>query len=270
MSRILIVGGTSGIGRGLAVHYASANPPANVTIMGRNAAAASELAKSYPNINFMSVDATLMAEVMRSATEFKRTNNKLDALILCQGVLNLDKKDTSEGIDDKFALAYYGRMLFIRELLPIMHEGSRVMTVLNAQQGNASKVHWDDLGLKTSYGLSASINHLFVFNDIMMQYFSERHPGIHFTHAFPGWVDTSIGQGLPWYIRMLMYPLSKIRSISPAACAVFMSRAMEETQGWRLADNKGNTITKPPVSSEKIEAIAQFTWQVVDGALQKS
>jgi len=269
MSRVLVVGGTSGIGRGIAEYYASVKS-ATVTIMGRNADAAAEMAKANPNISFMRVDASLMSEVKRVTTEFKSTNDKLDALILCQGVLNFKFINTSEGINDKFAVMYYGRMLFIRELLPIMHEGSRVMTVLNAQKGDASKVHWDDLDLKTSFGFAAAINHSFAFNDIMMQWFSEHHPNIHFTHAYPGWVDTPLGKGLPWILRILMYPIAKLKSISPAQCAPFMYRAIEETQGWRLADDKGLTITKPAVSNDRVEALGKHTWEIVDSALARS
>jgi len=264
--RVLIVGGTSGIGRGLAEYYAAKG--ANVTIMGRNEEAAREIAAAHPGVTFTKVEGTLLRDIVRVTDEFKRNNPRLDALILCQGILTFKSKQTNEGLDDGLALIYYGRMLFIRELLPIMPPGSRVLTVLNAERGNHDKVHWDDLDLKKSFSVFAAINHVFAFNDIMMPYFAEHNPTVHFTHVFPGWVETNIARNLPWYVRMLFWPSAKLKNIKPIQCAPLMERAMDDTAGWRLADQKGGTITKPPISKERIELLSEHTWKAVDAALQ--
>lgn len=261
---ILIAGGTSGIGRGIAEYYASTYPDSKITIIGRNAQAASEISQAFPNISFISLDATIMSDIKKCTAEFKQTCNKLDILILSQGGIDFaGRTETKEGIDKKFALAYYGRMLFIRELLPIIPEDGRVLLILNSKQGNPDKVVWDDMDLKHNYGLLNSFNHSTTFHNIMVQWFSKNNPTVHFTHAYPGYVDTPIGNNFPWYLRMFTVPM-KIFSISPQTCAPFMVKALEETKGWRRADEKGNTIEREPVSEEMADKLAQHTWQIID------
>lgn len=63
---VAVAGGTSGIGRGIALAYRKHCPDAHVTIIGRNQSAADEiLSQLGSNGNFIRADVSLMSEIRR-------------------------------------------------------------------------------------------------------------------------------------------------------------------------------------------------------------
>jgi len=267
--RVLVVGGTSGIGRALAMLFAT-RPAALVTVVGRNAQAAEEMINS-PGVNgrlkFLRADVSLMRDIRRAADEYKRENPSLDVLILTQGILTMaGRTETVEGIDNKMALHYYGRMLWIREMLPIMPQGARVLTVLDAVRGNLSNVNWDDMDLKHSFGVSAAANHCISFNNTMVQHFSQHHPNITFVHGYPGFVKTAIGRNLPWFARWPAEALSFLAT-APEVCAANLAKGLEAANGWARINEKGVILAKPPAPEDLVNRLAEHTWKIVDTAL---
>lgn len=122
----IFVGGTSGIGAGMATRFAQyTNGDADVVIVGRNRAAAESLLAAMPNPGgpepaprreFVACDATLMREVGRVTKELRESYSKINFLVLTQGILTVNGRDeTEEGIDKKLALHYYSRWKFIHE-----------------------------------------------------------------------------------------------------------------------------------------------------------
>ncbi|KAG8903559.1 hypothetical protein FRC00_014685, partial [Tulasnella sp. 408] len=119
----LFVGGTSGVGRGTAQAFAKATKGrAHILICGRNRQAAEQVIAGFPThaeskYEFIECDATLIKNVVQAAAEVKRRISsesdgqaKLNYLMLSQGVLNFKGCDpTSEGLDKKLALHFYGR-----------------------------------------------------------------------------------------------------------------------------------------------------------------
>jgi NAD(P)-dependent dehydrogenase (short-subunit alcohol dehydrogenase family) len=82
-----------------------------------------------------------MSEI-RAATQ---KINAVDMLILSQGILTMaGRTPTTENIDNKMALHYYGRVLFVQELLPLLRSsqnGGKVLFVLDSVRGNPSKIN---------------------------------------------------------------------------------------------------------------------------------
>jgi hypothetical protein len=66
-------------------------------------------------------------------------------LILTQGILAMaGRTPTAENIDNKLTLHYYGRALFVQELLPLLRSsrlGGKVLFVLDSVNGNLSKIN---------------------------------------------------------------------------------------------------------------------------------
>ena len=55
-----------------------------------------------------------------------------------------DRTPTAENIDNKLALYYYGRALFVQELLPLLRPsplGGNVLFALDSVNGNPSKIN---------------------------------------------------------------------------------------------------------------------------------
>ncbi|UJR11860.1 hypothetical protein I4U23_016040 [Adineta vaga] len=266
--RVVIGGGTSGIGRGIALAYRKHCPNAHVTIIGRSQSAADEiLSQLGSNGNFISADLSLMSEIRRITKQI----TAVDVLILSQGVLKFTgRTPTEENIDDKAALSYYGRVLFVKELLPLLRSsshGGKVLFVMNCKRGNASKIHWDDMALEKNYSVLAAFNHVMAFTDLVIQYLAAQpeNANVSFIHAFPGVVRTPIVNGLPFYLRLPAKALNTLGwGISPEECAEFMIHGIVETEkGWRCIDEKGETVSnKEVLDVEMLKKVWEHTCEI--------
>ncbi|KAJ7726148.1 NAD(P)-binding protein [Mycena maculata] len=201
----IFVGGTSGIGQGMAEAFARhTKGNANIVLVGRNRAAAEAIIATFPKPTvpgvaheFVECDISLMKNVRRTAGELLTRLPKVNFLVLTPGVLTLDgRNETEEGIDRKLAVHYYGRWRFVHDMIPAVEaakeagEDAKVMTVLAAGHGGA--IDLDDLGLKKTFSLSNAAAAAPTYNDIMVNDFAARYPGLSFVHSFPGAVVTGL------------------------------------------------------------------------------
>ncbi|CAF0996328.1 unnamed protein product [Adineta steineri] len=266
---VVVVGGTAGIGRAIALSIGQQCPSANITIIGRNESAANSILPQLgSNSKFIRADVSLMSEI-RSATQ---KIDAVDMLILSQGIASMaGRTPTTENIDNKLALHYYGRVLFIQELLPLLRSsqnGGKVLFVFDSMRGNPSKVIWNDMALENTYSLMSAGNHPMVFTDLVIQHFASQpeNTNVTFTHACPGAVKTQITDGFPIWARL---PLKGIIAmglgISPEDCAEYMIHGMLETdKGWRCVDNKGEILSKKtPAQPDMIEKVWEHTSQLL-------
>jgi NAD(P)-dependent dehydrogenase (short-subunit alcohol dehydrogenase family) len=115
-------------------------------------------------------DLTLVSECKRLVQELNSAVDSIDYLVLSQGILTMaGRTETTEGNDKKFMLHYYSRIAVINGLLPKLHSGSRVMSVLDSLRGNPSKLNYEDLDLKNHYSLQNVMMHGITMNDITLQ-----------------------------------------------------------------------------------------------------
>lgn len=253
---VVVAGGTAGIGRGIALTISRHCPNAHVTIIGRNQSAANEiLSQLGSNGKFIRADLSLMSEIRTITKQI----NTIDILVLSQGILTMSRTKTKENIDEAFATNYYGRVLLIEELLPLLRSsphGGKVLFVLNSIRGNPSKIHWNDMKLENSYSFMAAVNHLFAFTDLIIQYFASQpeNGNVSFIHAFPGHVKTNIGATLPFYVRLPLKAMSVFSSsVSPEVCGEFMIYGLLGTEkGWRYINETGETVPNKTVASEEM------------------
>lgn len=181
----VFVGGTSGIGQGMAETFAQwRKGRAHIVIVGRNEAAAKEIISQFPEVpanekgqwshEFVKCDATLMKEVKRASDEILSRHSKINYLVMSPGFFTTSGRDeTEEGIDKKLAVHYYARWKFTDLLLPALRkakdagEDARVLTVLSA--GHGGKIDVSDLGLKKGYGLKAAADTATTYNDYLIE-----------------------------------------------------------------------------------------------------
>lgn len=122
--------------------------------------------------------------------------------------------ETSEGLDHKMCVNYYGRMRFILNLIPQLeaaskdNELSRVLSVLAA--GSEGDINMDDLELKYNFTLHACLAHCVVMTDFMVEELAKRYPSTAFSHSYPGTIKTGIANQLTGPVRLAVKVLYSV------------------------------------------------------------
>ena len=173
----VFVGGTSGIGRAMAERFAlHTDGQANIVIVGRNEQAAKEIISSFPppqpplKHEFIACDVTSMKAAGEAAARIRTTFPTIDFLVLTPGYASMDgREETSEGLDKKMAVNYYGRWKFVYDLADKLNpeRGGKVLTVLGA--GHGAKVDIDDLPIRNGYSVSKVAVVTPTYNDLAME-----------------------------------------------------------------------------------------------------
>ncbi|KAG8905437.1 hypothetical protein FRC00_013258 [Tulasnella sp. 408] len=271
----LFVGGTSGCGQGTAEAFARATQGrAHILICGRNREAAERIIETFPKhpeskYEFVECDATLMKNIVKAAEEVKHRISEADGkkttlnyLVVSQGIMTMNGFDpTSEGIDRKMALHFYGRWKFVDELLPLLEKAStdgeeaRVMSILSP--ASSGPLDTSDLGLKKTFSLARAAKHAPGYNDNFVAEYSSRYPGISFIHIYPGFVNTSgVSKNLPWYLKAVASPLAQIGARSLGDCGEYMASGLfnpaYKTGGFYLNQN-GEAIEKSKLNVDDLE-----------------
>ncbi|ESK95397.1 hypothetical protein Moror_3835 [Moniliophthora roreri MCA 2997] len=217
----VVVGGTSGIGRGMVQAFnRHTKGRGTIVIVGRNEAASKEtfehLRKETPETSgkydFVQCDISVMENAHKAATTLLQKYPKINFLCISAGFITTSaRNETVDGIDKQLAVHYYGRWVFVNDLLPALYkaqgqgEDAKVMTIMGPGKGGAID---DDYGLKKNFTVTRAALAPPTYNDLMCEEFSTRHPKIVFIHAYPGFVKTNIlNTAEEQYLRMMVYLL---------------------------------------------------------------
>ncbi|KAI0514354.1 hypothetical protein F5B22DRAFT_237095 [Xylaria bambusicola] len=199
----VFVGGTSGIGNYTARALVSTGASVRVYIIGRESSEArtrafiEELNAINPKaeIIWIAGEVSLLAEVTRVCGIIKEKESRIDLLFLTTGYAPVGaREDTAEGIEITQTLAYYSRMLFIVQLLPLLHEAEnpRVISVLGGGLERTSGIILDDMELRkpSNFGPINGQIHCGTMNTVFMNKLARENPEVTFFHSWPGWVNT--------------------------------------------------------------------------------
>ncbi|RDW28954.1 hypothetical protein B0I72DRAFT_135626 [Yarrowia lipolytica] len=257
-------GGTSGIGKETAYMFAKKFDSPTVIIVGRSEEAGNKIVNDLKELNakatFIKSDLSQMKEVVRVSDIVKRDVTKINLLFLSQGILSTaGRTETSEGIELRMSLNYYGRWLAVKELLPLVQtaydegdkDNARVMTVL--APGNEGPYVEDDMQLRTKFSMMNQNRHIVQFSSAAVMRFAREHPDLSFIHAHPGLVATGIMRELPWYVRYPSAILMKTPwAVSPADSGekfFYMSASCPKfAHGAFLLNPACESIKEKPVS----------------------
>ena len=279
--RALVFGGTSGIGRGIALKLGELG--ASVTVVGRDAArgagVVSRLRASNPNGThaFSACNAFLLKDVVAAAAQ-PESAPPLDLLVLSQGMATLQGfTPTPEGLDEKLSLHYWSRVTATRALLPALRRAPSPVVLSVLSGGVHSPFHaWkEDFELNNGqYSLKNAADAAGFYNDVAAEAQAKEAGNEHvlFLHAAPGFVNTRWGVEMPWYVRFLVRAIQPLGT-SPEACAEAMlkpavARAAGVTGGgWGIIDQSGGPAAPTSAQAEARDAVWGKTRAVVDRVL---
>jgi NAD(P)-dependent dehydrogenase (short-subunit alcohol dehydrogenase family) len=276
--RAVVCGGTSGIGEGIAKRLAQAG--FSVTIVGRSPERGAEIVEAMKGLGgsgheFKGADLFLLSNAQRFAEEYATSHPHLDVLVLTQGMATLQgRTETPEGIDQKLALHFYGRMAFVEALLPLLRASPapRVLSVLSGGVHAAYGHLEDDPELKTHYSLKNAADAAGFYNDLALDAYARQpeNAKVTFAHAAPGFVRTRWGTEMPWIVRGLLSVIKPFAK-SPADCAEFMCAPLlaevpKREQGVLVLDPEA----RPAATTTAHTAAARdFMWRHVHEVLAR-
>ncbi len=225
----VVTGGTGGIGRAVAVELARRGY--RVLIVGRDAARGSAvlaaLDEAHPGGDhaLIRADLALLRDTAHVADEIARRTDRLDAVMLCAGVLSTVAEWTDENLERGLVLNYLSRYLLLRRLLPLLAQAPSGRVVLVANAGKyRDTLDLDDLQLRRGRGRGLHVAGRTQFaNDLLAVELAERVRGsrIVVTCVFPGVVATDVlrnARGLARPVRAAGIALQRLAA-SPATAA---------------------------------------------------
>lgn len=283
----VVFGGTSGIGRGIALRLGELG--ASVTVVGRDTArgeaVVAALRASSPapaSHRFAPCDAFSLAAIRDTAAALHPPSSPpLDLLVLSQGMATLQGfTPTPEGLDQKLALHAWGRVAATRALLPALRRAPSpvVLSVLSAGVHGAFPAWREDLELSGagSYGLKAAADAAGLVNDVAAEaQAGERgNERVLFLHAAPGFVNTAWGTELPWWARGLVRALQPLGR-SPAQCADFLLRPVLARRegsgggGFGLVGERGEAVAPSAGRGAGQEGTVEGVWGKTRGVVER-
>jgi retinol dehydrogenase 12 len=204
----LVTGATSGIGKETAVRLAMLG--AGVIIVARDpargAAAAAEIRQRAPlaQIGITIADLSSLAQVRRLAAEVMAAYDRLDVLVNNAGVISLDRKLSTDGLEITFATNHLGPFLLTSLLRGLLERSApaRVVTVASGVHRQVRAIPWDDLarGGQSGHGQAYAVSKL--LNVLFTAELARRLAGTGVTAncLHPGFVRTALGRevtGIP-------------------------------------------------------------------------
>jgi len=183
--RLVVVGGTDGLGRALARLAAEAG--AEVTVVGRTFRD-----DGVPRIRFMKADLSSMREATRVGAELDPT---VDAVVLTTGIIAAPQRETTaEGIERDMAISTLSRHAIVNELAPRLRPRARVFVMGFPGAGNLGDP--SDLNAEQSYAAMGVHMNTVAGNEAIVLHGKQRWPQVDFFGLNPGLVKTSIRSNL--------------------------------------------------------------------------
>lgn len=283
----VFVGGTSGIGENTAYEFAKHTPNPTIYIVGRNETNGARVLDKIKELNsnaiahFLKYDLKYIEQAERVANIIRNKEDKVNVLSLTQGLLiNQPRTETSEGLDEKFALLYYGRWTIVDMLIPLLQKAAdeggpaRVLSVLGA--GNERLVDFDDLELKKNYTFLHSNFIAGSYNSIAVLRFARKYPSISFSHTFPGFVSTQAYRDLSFWQRYIVNGAAYLFARSPEVCAqyqIYVALTGPEfaTGGHLLGMNLQSVQTdQPPYTQFALEENQDKLWEHTEAMIKRA
>ena len=158
-ARVLVTGGTSGIGRAAAVELARRG--AEVMITARDeakgrAATAAIRSETGVEVEVGMLDLSRLGSVRSFATDYTRTHDRLDVLVNNAGTMTGRRMQTPDGLEWTFGVNHVGPFLLTRLLadLLVASAPSRVISV-SSEVHRSAKQGLDMADLQMTRGWSA-------------------------------------------------------------------------------------------------------------------
>ena len=155
---VVITGATNGIGKAAALELAKQGPKLLLTFRNQeladNLLAEIKIAAPDVSVELIYCDFSMQSSIRECSKEIIASQDKIDVLINNAGVVNTSYHETSEGIENTFAVNHLGYFLFTNLLLNKMKgpEESRIINVSSAAHSFVKDMNWENINFKDDFG----------------------------------------------------------------------------------------------------------------------
>lgn len=207
--RVLIVGGTAGIGRALTIQLLANG--ASVTIVGRRQPD-QELAAA----KFIQKDLSSMKSAKGLAKDLAKEWATLDAVVLTNGIISSpEREETSEGIEKDLAVSYLSRFVFSEQVFEQQQQqkvksssSKKPRVFIMGFPGKPNTATLDDFNSEKEYKAIPAHMNTVVGNEALVRYWAEQYPGgVQVYGLNPGLIQTGIRERIfvnhPWVMSIV-------------------------------------------------------------------
>jgi NAD(P)-dependent dehydrogenase (short-subunit alcohol dehydrogenase family) len=196
MTFVLLTGATRGIGRAAAIEFAAQG--VELALVGRDAERVKAVAlqararSGGAPVHEHVADLALMADVRALAEEVRERYEHVDVLANNAGALFASRKETSEGLEQTFALNHLAPFLLTNLLRDRMRGGRVVTTASDAHKGG--RLDLEDLQSEKSYAAMRVYGTSKLCNILFTRELARRAPELRANCFHPGVVRTGFGK----------------------------------------------------------------------------
>jgi NAD(P)-dependent dehydrogenase (short-subunit alcohol dehydrogenase family) len=227
--RVLVTGVSAGLGvetaRSLVAHGATVVGTARDLSKARRALAEA----GNPAVELVEMDLASLASVRKAADDLLKRAKPFDAIIANAGVMACPQGKTADGFETQFGTNHLGHFVFVNKLVPLLHAGSRIVTLSSAGH-QISDVNLEDPNFEhteyqpfTGYGRSKTANILYaVALDNRL-----KGRGIRATSIHPGGIQTELGRHMtPELVEQMMARIN--RDAKPGQAPAFRFKSVPQ------------------------------------------
>jgi hypothetical protein len=167
--KILITGGTNGMGKGVAKILAGIDNQAHeVIILCRSKNLGEEIFQEFENITYnkkisiILCNLTKLSDVRKAIQEIQNKHEFLDGIFINAGLGYASKRvETEDGMDPHFQVNYLSHFMLSLNLLNLLEKsehGGRI--IFNVTQGG--KIFWDDMQMRDKWGYEEGVHQAMV------------------------------------------------------------------------------------------------------------
>ena len=254
--KVLVTGGTNGMGKGVAQVLAGIDDQLHEIIIlcrskERGEATIKELEATTKNnkISMVLCDLTKLSEVRNAIKEIHSQHEFLDGLFVNAGLGYAAKRiETEDGLDPHFQVNYLSQFMLTLNLLDLLEKsefGGRV--IFNVTEGG--EIFWDDMQMKKKWGYEDGIHQAMVakrmFCDRMHNIYKKTNDSrvsfIGFEISKTVWTNQI--NIIPFFMKTMATMMKLFGTfISIEECGMIMSPLFTESQEESLK-NSGKFIT---------------------------
>jgi len=267
MKTILVSGGTSGIGLEAAMQFVVRGH--RVILLGRSALDGAERAAAFEEAGdratFIAADLSTHDGVRKAAERVLAETGTLDAILHTAGVVLIEDRRTSDGLNWAFAIDYLARYHLTQLLLPALRQAERPRVIMmTAKVDSGFEIDFDQFPDFPTYKFPDTTDHMWIANLHYAAYLVRTEDRLMAGVVHPGGMGTrgtGIMRSAPWYMRLASRALGPLIMNSPRQSARNPVEACLN-DGWPAPafwEKVGNFDDRTPIAFD--EAITQ---EVVD------